>query len=310
MTQNDLNNTPLSIQQVTKKYADGFEAVRDVSFTIKKGTFSVLMGLNGAGKTSLIGMLTGLNHITKGTIKVFGADIIKSPYQAKLQMGIVPQEINLNLFMPILDTLVYHGGFYGIPKHTVIERAMPLLKKARLDKKIHAPVASLSGGMKRMLMLIRALIQQPKILILDEPTANLDIEIRRTIWDILRAEHSKGMTTLLTTHNLEEAQILCTNVLILHQGKLIMDRTIEEAIEEMEEKFYTIKFTTPVQARVLEPFSAYNGKLRDEKTADFCINRSQDIGQLVYKLHLAGFKLEHISPASHQLEQLLTEAIL
>lgn len=310
MTQNDLSTIPVSIRHVTKKYADGFEAVRNVSFQIKRGNFSVLMGLNGAGKTSLIGMLTGINHVSAGSIKVFGSDITKDPIRAKLKLGVVPQEVNLNFFTPIMDTLIYHGGFFGIPKHTVIQRALPLLKKARLDKKIHLPTGSLSGGMKRILMLIRALIQKPEILVLDEPTANLDIEIRRTIWDILRTEHRNGMTTLLTTHNLEEAQLLCTNVLILHHGKLVMDRTLEDAIEEMEEKFYTIKFSSSLQKRVLEPFSAYGAKLKGEKTADFCITRSQDLGQLIYKLHLAGLKIEHIAPSSHQLEQLLTEAIL
>ena len=310
MTQNDLQTIPIRVQHARKRYADGFEAVRDVSFNINQGDFTVLLGLNGAGKTSLIGMITGLNHVTDGTIQIFGADITRQPLQAKYPMGIMPQEVNLNPFTPIIDTLIFHGGFYGIPKQTVIDRAMPLLKKARLDKKIMMPAASLSGGMKRMLMLIRALVQQPKILILDEPTANLDIEIRRIIWDILRDAHQDGITVLLTTHNLEEAQLLCSKVLILHHGQLIMDHSLEDAIATMEEKFYTVKFAETIQQRTLDPFHAYAAKLKNDKSAQFCINRSQDLGQLIYKLHLAGLHIDHIAPSSHQLEQLLTEAIV
>ena len=138
-----------------------------------------------------------------------------------------------------------------------MRRAEPLLKKARLLKKIEQPVSSLSGGMKRMLMLIRCLIQKPKLLILDEPTANLDIEIRKTIWDLLQLEHGKGMTTLLTTHNLEEAQILCSNVLILHHGELVLDRSIDDAIDGLEEKFYSIHFQDAISVKHLHGFSAY-----------------------------------------------------
>lgn len=310
MQEANLSVPPISIQRVSKQYSDGSKAVKNVSFQIKKGEFTVLLGLNGAGKTSLISLITGLNHISSGSIEIFGSDIAKCPYTAKSHLGIMPQEVNFNFFTTIMDALVFHGGYYGICRETVIKRAKPLLKKARLDKKTHLPIHSLSGGMKRILMLIRALIQSPKILILDEPTANLDIEIRKNIWDILRTEHKKGMTVLLTTHNLEEAQLLCTNVLILHHGKLVMDQSLDEAIQSLEEKFYTIKFHDPIQSHTLAPFSKYMGKKVSNKTADFCLTKEQDLGHLIYKLHLAGLKIQNIAPSSHQLEQLLHEATL
>lgn len=304
------NIPPISVSGVCKTYRDGFKAVKKVSFDIKSGDFTVLLGLNGAGKTSMISMITGLNHISSGTIRIFGDDISRNPYRAKSHMAIMPQEINFNPFSKISDSLVFHGGYYGIPPEEVMRRAEPLLKKARLLKKIEQPVSSLSGGMKRMLMLIRCLIQKPKLLILDEPTANLDIEIRKTIWDLLQLEHGKGMTTLLTTHNLEEAQILCSNVLILHHGELVLDRSIDDAIEGLEEKFYSIHFDDHISAKHLHGFSAYHAEKRSDHKASFRISGDQDIGHLVYKLHLAGLKITNIAPSSHQLEQLLHQATL
>lgn len=303
-------HVPISIREVSKTYDNHFNAVKTVSFDIQKGDFTVLLGLNGAGKTSLINMITGLNHITSGFIHIFGDDVVTNPYAAKRHMGIMPQEINFNQFSRIVDALVFHGGYYGIPKDVVLQRATPLLRKAKLLSKSHLPVGSLSGGMKRILMLIRALIQKPRILILDEPTANLDIEIRKTIWEILREEHRQGMTTLLTTHNLEEAQLLCTNVVILHHGKLMMDQSIEEAIQNLEEKFYSIRFKQAVHQKDIDRYSTYRAEKVSEKEAIFCIRRDQDIGTLVHQLHEAKLSLDHIAPSTHQLEQILHQATL
>ena len=310
MTTTDFYKIPIAVKNVRKTYPDGFKAIKNVSFHIQKGAFTVLLGLNGAGKTSLISLITGLNHITAGSIQIFGSNIFLDTYTAKAHMGIMPQEINFNLFTRIIDALVYHGGYYGISQETVIQRAKPLLKKARLYQKMHLPIQTLSGGMKRILMLIRALIQQPKVLILDEPTANLDIEIRRIIWDILRAEHQKGMTVLLTTHNLEEAQLLCTHVLILHHGKIVMNRALEDAIDSLEERCYSIKSYNPLPADITESLSNYKNTLRSNNTIDFFITKNQDLGTLICQLHSIGIKIQNIAPSTHQLEQLLHEATL
>ena len=310
MPSTETSPAPIALNQVNKIYENNFHAVKKVSFQIHKGEFTVLLGLNGAGKTSLINMITGLNYSTSGSIRIFGHDIDTSPYAAKSYMGIMPQEINFNPFSRIIDSLIFHGGYYGIPKDVVIKRSEPLLKKANLYKKAHLPVSTLSGGMKRMLMLIRTLIQMPKILILDEPTANLDIEIRKTIWQILKEEHQRGMTTLLTTHNLEEAQLLCTNVVILHHGKLVMDKSIEDAIQSLEEKFYSVHFKKIISQKQLDAFSAYHPEKTLPKKAVFCLRKDQDIGNLIYKLHLAELEIENIAPSTHQLEQLLHQATL
>ena len=305
-----ISPAPIALNNVSKVYSNECTAVNKVSFDIKKGEFTVLLGLNGAGKTSLISMVTGLNHLSSGSIKIFGDDITTNPHAAKRHMGIMPQEVNFNQFNRIIDSLVFHGGYYGIPKDVVIQRAAPLLKKANLFNKTSQPVSSLSGGMKRILMLIRALIQQPKILILDEPTANLDIQIRKTIWEILKEEHQRGMTTLLTTHNLEEAQLLCTNVVILHHGKLMVNQSIEDAIQSLEEKFYSVQFKHNITQKQLDTFSAYQPKKTAARKAVFCLLKGQDIGNLVYKLHLAELAIDNIAPSTHQLEQLLHQATL
>lgn len=301
---------PVRVTKVSKRYADGHRAVRNISFDILPGQFTVLLGLNGAGKTSLISMLTGLNYITSGTIEIFGHDITTARHLAQRHLGIMPQEVNLNPFITIMDTIITYAGYYGICKNDAVSRAVPLLKKAKLHKKIDLPVSVLSGGMKRILMLIRCLVQKPKLLILDEPTANLDIEIRQIIWELLRYEHAHGMTTLLTTHNLEEAQLLCTHVLILHQGKMMMNRPIEDALQSLEEKFYTVRFDHDIEPKQLDMFSAYSGTLTAPNKASFCLRKDQDLGLLVYKMHLAELKINHIAPSSHQLEQLLREATL
>jgi ABC-2 type transport system ATP-binding protein len=310
MPESQTPSLPVRVSKVSKRYADGHRAVRNVSFDIHPGQFTVLLGLNGAGKTSLISMLTGLNYLTSGTIEIFGNDIASARYLAQRQMGIMSQEVNLNPFITIIDAIITHGGYYGICKDDAVNRAMPLLQKARLHNKINLPISGLSGGMKRILMLIRCLIQKPNLLILDEPTANLDIEIRQIIWELLRHEHENGMTTLLTTHNLEEAQLLCTHVLILHQGKIVMDRPIEEAIQGLEEKFYTVCFDHDLEPKQLDMFSAYSGTLIAPNNASFCLRKDQDLGLLVYKMHLAELKINHLAPSSHQLEQLLREATL
>ena len=310
MPENTSPPLPVRVSKVSKRYADGHRAVRNVSFDILPGQFTVLLGLNGAGKTSLISMLTGLNHISSGSIEIFGHNIATARHLAQYHMGIMPQEVNLNPFITIIDAIVTHGGYYGICKDDAVKRAMPLLKRARLHNKVDLPVSALSGGMKRILMLIRCLIQKPKLLILDEPTANLDIEIRQIIWELLRHEHDNGLTTLLTTHNLEEAQLLCTHVLILHQGKIMMDRPIEEAIQSLEEKFYTVRFDHDIEPKQLDMFSAYSGTLIDPRKASFCLRKDQDLGLLIYKMHLAELTINHIAPSSHQLEQLLREATL
>ncbi len=295
----------ISVEKVSKVYADGFKAVKNVSFSIMPGDFTVLLGLNGAGKTSLISMINSLSNITSGKIAINGFDVIADSYRAKQSLGIVPQEINFNPFLTVMDSLYYHGGFFGTPRDQVLKVAKPLLQKARLWSKRDTDVGSLSGGMKRMLMLIRALVHEPSVLILDEPTANLDIEIRDTIWDILKSHKKNNLTILLTTHNLMEAQELCDNLLILHHGTLMRDQSIHEAIMSLQERFYTITFTEPFKKSQLKKFSYTS--VNDSQIV-LQLTQKDSLSELLQNLSAQGLDIADLTRSSNQLEQLLRQA--
>jgi len=206
------------------------EALKGVSLEIPEGDFFALLGPNGAGKTTIIGCSTGLVNKTSGTIEVFGHDIDKEPELAKTFIGLVGQEINFNPFERILDTVVNQGGYYGIPRSVALPRAEQLLKDLGLGDKTESNGMQLSGGMKRRLMIARALIHQPRFLILDEPTAGVDVELRRGMWEYLRNLTSKGLTVLLTTHYLEEAEQLAKHVAIINKGQIILNDTMEKVL--------------------------------------------------------------------------------
>jgi ABC-2 type transport system ATP-binding protein len=220
----------LSIKGLEKTYASGTVALRGVSLDIPEGDFFALLGPNGAGKTTIIGITSGLVNKTGGTVEVFGHDIDKEPEVAKTFIGLVGQEINFNPFERILDTVVNQGGYYGIPRSEAIPRAKQLLIDLGLGDKIEQNGMQLSGGMKRRLMIARALIHQPKFLILDEPTAGVDVELRRGMWEYLRKLTAGGLTVLLTTHYLEEAEQLAKHVAIINNGQIIVNDTIEKVL--------------------------------------------------------------------------------
>src|ERR1700689_616255 len=220
----------LTIKDLKKTYGNGVTALGGVSLTIPEGDFFALLGPNGAGKTTIIGITAGLVNKTSGTIEVFGHDIDKEPKVAKTFIGLVGQEINFNPFERILDTVVNQGGYYGIPRSEAIPRAKQLLKDLGLGDKIESNSMQLSGGMKRRLMLARALIHQPKFLILDEPTAGVDVEMRHGMWEYLRKLTSAGLTVLLTTHYLEEAEQLAKHVAIINKGQIIVNDTIDKIL--------------------------------------------------------------------------------
>ena len=206
------------------------EALKGVSLEIPQGDFFALLGPNGAGKTTIIGISTGLVNKTSGTVEVFGHDIDKEPEVAKTFIGLVGQEINFNPFEKLIDVVVNQGGYYGIPRKVALPRAEQLLRDLGLGDKIMSQGMQLSGGMKRRLMIARALIHQPKVLILDEPTAGVDVELRRGMWDYLRKLTKEGLTVLLTTHYLEEAEQLAKHVAIINKGQIIVNDTLDKVL--------------------------------------------------------------------------------
>jgi len=220
----------LSIKNLEKTYSNGTKALNGVSLEIPEGDFFALLGPNGAGKTTIIGITAGLVNKTGGTVEVFGHDIDKEPEVAKTYIGLVGQEINFNPFERILDVVINQGGYYGIPRSEAIPRAKQLLTDLGLGDKMEGNGMQLSGGMKRRLMIARALIHQPKFLILDEPTAGVDVELRRGMWEYLRKLTSEGLTVLLTTHYLEEAEQLAKHVAIINKGQIIVNDTLEKVL--------------------------------------------------------------------------------
>jgi ABC-2 type transport system ATP-binding protein len=220
----------LSIKNLEKTYASGTRALHGISLAVPEGDFFALLGPNGAGKTTIIGITTGLVNKSAGSVSVFGYDIDREPEQAKAQIGLVGQEVNFNPFERPIDIVVNQGGYYGIPRSVAIPRAEKLLHELGLGDKLHQRSMTLSGGMKRRLMIARALIHQPRFLILDEPTAGVDVELRRSMWEYLHRLTGEGVTILLTTHYLEEAEQLCRHVAIIHQGEIAAMGTMEEIL--------------------------------------------------------------------------------
>ena len=224
----------LSIKNLTMTYATGTQALKGVSLEIPEGDFFALLGPNGAGKTTIIGITTGLVNKTAGSVSVFGHDIDKEPEKAKMQIGLVGQEVNFNPFEKVINTVVNQGGYYGIPRSVAIPRAQKILTDLGLGEKMNENGMTLSGGMKRRLMIARALINEPKFLILDEPTAGVDVELRRGMWEYLTGLSKKGLTILLTTHYLEEAEQLCKHVAIINKGEIVERGTMEEVLKRHE----------------------------------------------------------------------------
>ena len=221
----------VEVFDLRKIYQGGVEALKGVSLTIEEGDFFALLGPNGAGKTSIISILSSLVVKSSGDVRIFGHNIESDASVAKTYIGLVPQEFNFNIFEKVIDIVVDQAGFYGIPRATAIKNAEPLLKDLGLWEKRNEPSQKLSGGMKRRLMIARALIHRPKLLLLDEPTAGVDVELRRQMWTFLRKMNNEGTTIILTTHYLEEAEQLCRTVAIINQGEILIHEPMKTLLE-------------------------------------------------------------------------------
>jgi len=226
----------IEIRGLEKTYKGGTQALKGVTLSVEKGDFFALLGPNGAGKTTIIGVLTGLVMKTGGTVEVFGASIDTHPELTKSYIGVVPQEFNFNIFEKVLDIVVNQAGYYGIPRRQALAEAEVILKELGLWEKKGEMAQKLSGGMKRRLMIARALIHKPRLLILDEPTAGVDVELRRSMWTFLRSLNQKGTTIILTTHYLEEAEALCRNIAIINKGEILANETMDSLIKRHGDK--------------------------------------------------------------------------
>lgn len=294
----------LEIHNLEKKYASGIEALKGVSLEVPSGDFFALLGPNGAGKTTIIGIITGIVNKTEGRAEVFGVDIDENPEKARTFIGVVPQELNFNIFETPLDIVVNAGGYYGIPRKEALPRAEELLKALGLSEKRNLPSMTLSGGMKRRLMIARALIHKPKFLILDEPTAGVDIELRRGMWDFLKSLTAEGLTILLTTHYLEEAEQLCKHVAIMNKGEIISSGTMKEILGKLQKEVLILDLAKPISDNALESLSDYRAKKIDETSIEIEIGEGMGLNGALLFLNESGFPIQSIRNKSGRLEEI------
>ena len=244
---NNISNNALSIKDLEKTYENGFQALEGIDLQVAEGDFFALLGPNGAGKSTTIGVICSLVRKTSGNLRIFDIDIDEDFSAAKQYVGVVPQEFNFNQFEKPLDILVTQAGYYGIPAPLATKRAIKYLKLLGLWEKHNMPSRSLSGGMKRRLMIARALIHEPKLLVLDEPTAGVDIELRRSMWGFLEDINRQGTTIILTTHYLEEAERLCRNVAIIDKGKIIKNTSVKNLIKQLNKETFILDLNKEIK---------------------------------------------------------------
>ena len=293
----------LEIKNLIKTYATGVQAVKGIDLTVEQGDFYALLGHNGAGKSTTIGIISSLVNKTSGSVKVFGYDLDTQKTQLKQQIGLVPQEFNFNQFEKVVDVLTQQAGFYGIPLKEAKARAEMWLKKLDLWEKRTHLIRELSGGMKRRVMIARALMHNPKLLILDEPTAGVDIELRRSLWDFLRELKQQGTTIILTTHYLEEAENLCRNIGIIQHGKLIENTSMKSLLAKLETEIFVLDLQNMPQNRPLA-IEYYPHKLLDENTLEVEVQRAQGLTNLFTQLTAQNVEVLSMRNKSNRLEEL------
>ena len=293
----------LEIKNLIKTYATGVQAVKGIDLTVEQGDFYALLGHNGAGKSTTIGIISSLVNKTSGSVKVFGYDLDTQKTQLKQQIGLVPQEFNFNQFEKVVDVLTQQAGFYGIPLKEAKARAEIWLKKLDLWEKRTHLTRELSGGMKRRVMIARALMHNPKLLILDEPTAGVDIELRRSLWDFLRELNQQCTTIILTTHYLEEAENLCRNIGIIQHGKLIENTSMKSLLAKLETEIFVLDLQNMPQNRPLV-IEHYPHKLLDENTLEVEVQRAQGLTNLFTQLTAQNVEVLSMRNKSNRLEEL------
>jgi ABC-2 type transport system ATP-binding protein len=301
-------STPaLKVTELRKTYSNGVEALKSVSLTVQPGDFFALLGPNGAGKSTLIGILSSLVNASAGDAEIFGVSIHKNRSAAMQLIGLVPQELNFNQFEKPFDICVNQAGFYGIPRKVAAERAEKYLRELRLWDKAHMQARTLSGGMKRRLMIARAMMNEPKLLILDEPTAGVDIEIRRSMWQFVSGINAAGTTVILTTHYLEEAEQLCRNIAIIDHGRIVENTTMKALLATLDVE----TFVLDVRSVPAELPSLPGIRLRavDDHTIEAEMSRSHDLNSLFAALTAEGITVTSLRNKSNRLEELFVRLV-
>ena len=292
----------LSIQNLSKIYKNGVVALHGIDLTVEQGDFFALLGPNGAGKSTTIGIISSLVNKSVGTVKVFGHDLDTELAAAKACIGLVPQEYNFNQFEPVIEILVNQAGYYGIPRLIANERAELYLNQLGLWDKRRENARDLSGGMKRRLMIARALVHQPRLLILDEPTAGVDIEIRHSMWNFLHEINAAGTTIILTTHYLEEAEQLCRNIAIIDEGRIVENTSMRQLLGRMDMYTLVLDLSKPLaHAPVLPGFAS---RRIDEHTLEVVVANKANITELFAALSVQNIAVSSLRNKTNRLEEL------
>jgi ABC-2 type transport system ATP-binding protein len=297
----------LVLRNLAKTYKNGIQALRGIDLEVEEGDFFALLGPNGAGKTTAIGIVTSLVNKTSGRVEVFGHDIDTDLAAAKSCIGIVPQEINFNQFETILTIVVNQAGFYGIKRALARERAEKYLKQLQLWDRRNSIARSLSGGMKRRLMIARALMHEPRLLILDEPTAGVDIEVRRSMWEFLRDINERGTTIILTTHYLEEAESLCRNIAIIDRGRIIERDNMANVLRKLQTEVFVFNSREPMN--VLPQLPGFKLTLPDSHTLEVEVNKGQSLNDIFAALSSQGIQVDSMRNKVNRLEELFIRLV-
>ena len=292
----------LKVLNVNKTYRDGFKALQNISLNVKCGDFFGLLGPNGAGKTTLISIITSLTRKDSGSIAVNEIDINHDFNRAKSLMGLVPQEFNFNIFLSVWDTVINQAGYYGIPYSIATQRAKKYLSELSLWDRRKQMVRFLSGGLKRRLMIARALMHEPAILFLDEPTAGVDVELRRWLWNFLKKQNSQGLTIILTTHYLEEAENLCKEVAIIDQGKIIKRTEIKQLLRELHTETFIFDLKYPLTAPYC--FEHFDVTVLDNMTLEINMTMEQNLNQIFKMLNKNNLIINSMRNKTNRLEEL------
>ncbi len=297
----------LSIRDLRKTYKGGFEALKGVDLDVEKGDFFALLGANGAGKSTTIGIVTSLVNKTSGTVEIYGHDIDRELMQAKQHIGLVPQEFNFSMFEPVEEIVINQAGYYGITRRQARQRSEKYLRQLGLWDKRRDEARSLSGGMKRRLMIARAMVHEPDMLILDEPTAGVDIEIRHSMWEFLKEVNRAGTTIILTTHYLEEAENLCRNVAIIDGGRITEHSSMKEMLNKLNNEAFILDLAKPLEATPELP--ELHPQLVDPLTLEICVSTDIHLNRVFEQLTAAGIDVLSLRTKSNRLEQLFLSRV-
>ena len=297
----------LEITNLQKTYANGFQALKGIDLSVEEGDFYALLGPNGAGKSTTIGIVSSLVSKSAGSVKICGIDIDEDFSLAKKQIGIVPQEFNFNVFEKVEDVLIHQAGYYGIPIGLARQRAQYYLEKLGISDKQNVQMRMLSGGMKRRLMIARALVHDPRVLILDEPTAGVDIEMRRSMYDFLRETNREGRTIILTTHYLEEAEMLCRNVAIINQGKIVTKGAIRDMLRDLNSETFLLDTQDELPKGIAIP--GYQLRQVEPQCLEVDIEKGQELAQVFTALSELGVSVVSMRNKENRLERMFVNVL-